>query len=400
MKNSLVYFKKNLVSPYDELKIIEEIFSPKGILFDSVSVISIFDDLSFKRQISSLKQTTDNIFVFVEEDMEFDYKSIISEVFDRQLFESDRAIKLLEEYADKNGGEINTDFAYLPIDATVIPNSKTAFQGYMVEDDECTLVVLPTNSSVFRDMCVSFVIPYFENKYALKTEKFTFKYFGSIQAVKKAMDLILLEYENAFTYRINGKDGDHLIEMEFLIGKEDLKPSVLRSVVSSLKENIYAEFDTTLSERLFDLLKLKNIKISVAESFTAGRVVSSIISNSGASRYVHEGVVSYSNLSKSKRLGVKECDLSSVGAVSAEVAYQMAKGLLVEGVDLAISTTGIAGPKSDDTLKPVGLSYIGIGMKDGIHVYKYVFSGDRETITETAKNTALFLAIKKLKNLR
>ena len=78
----------------------------------------------------------------------------------------------------------------------------------------------------------------------------------------------------------------------------------------------------------------------------------------------------------------------------------MAVGLLKTGkCDLAISTTGIAGPKSDNTAKPVGLCYIGIGMKDGVHTYKYNLSGNREEITETAKNTALFLAIKKLKNL-
>jgi nicotinamide-nucleotide amidase len=87
------------------------------------------------------------------------------------------------------------------------------------------------------------------------------------------------------------------------------------------------------------------------------------------------------------------------GAVSAVVAYQMAVGLLKDGADIAISTTGIAGPKSDDTAKPVGLTYIAVGMKDGVHTYRYKFDGTREEITERAKNTALFLAIKKLKSL-
>ena len=78
----------------------------------------------------------------------------------------------------------------------------------------------------------------------------------------------------------------------------------------------------------------------------------------------------------------------------------MSVGLLNGGgCDLAIATTGIAGPKSDNTEKPVGLCYIAVGMRDGVHTYRYVFKGDREEITETAKNTALFLAIKKLKNM-
>jgi nicotinamide-nucleotide amidase len=138
----------------------------------------------------------------------------------------------------------------------------------------------------------------------------------------------------------------------------------------------------------------------VAESFTGGRVVAEIIKNSGASSFVDEGVVSYSNESKKARLNVKEEDLKKHGAVSSMVAYEMAAGLLKGGrCDLAIATTGIAGPRSDDTAKPVGLNYIAVGMKDGVHTYRYLLKGSREEITETAKNTALFLAIKKLKSI-
>jgi nicotinamide-nucleotide amidase len=167
-----------------------------------------------------------------------------------------------------------------------------------------------------------------------------------------------------------------------------------------LKEDIYAEFDTSLGERLFDILKLKELKLSVAESFTGGRVVAEVIKNPGASAFVNEGVVSYSNQSKIKRLGVEKADLDKHGAVSSVVAYQMAAGLLRSGnCDIAVATTGIAGPKSDDTKKPVGLCYIAVGMKNGVHTYKLNLTGSREEITETAKNTALFLAIKKLKNI-
>ena len=101
-----------------------------------------------------------------------------------------------------------------------------------------------------------------------------------------------------------------------------------------------------------------------------------------------------------KRLGVLDSDLKKHGAVSSVVAYQMCAGLLKGGgCDVAIATTGIAGPNSDDTKKPVGLCYIAVGMRDGVHTYRFNLSGSREKITETAKNTALFLAIKKLKNI-
>ena len=76
----------------------------------------------------------------------------------------------------------------------------------------------------------------------------------------------------------------------------------------------------------------------------------------------------------------------------------MAEGLLAVGnCDISISTTGIAGPKSDNTNKPVGLVYIGIATADETQVYEYNLKGSRKDITETAINLALFAAFKKVK---
>jgi nicotinamide-nucleotide amidase len=243
-------------------------------------------------------------------------------------------------------------------------------------------------------------LPYLENKFGIKSKRLILKYFGNNELLNDVLAQAEVIYEGV-KCNVYQKNGDVSIDLLFNDGADDnSRGEVVRYIVGNLKDNIYAEFDTTLGERLFDLLKLKNLKISVAESFTAGRVVSEIIKNSGASSYVDEGIVCYSNQSKIKRLGVDNADLEKQGAVSSIVAYQMSAGLLKNGgCDLAISTTGIAGPKSDDTQKPVGLCYIGVGMKDGVHTYKLNLSGSREEITETAKNTALFLAIKKLKNL-
>ena len=249
-------------------------------------------------------------------------------------------------------------------------------------------------------MCDKYVLPYLENKFGLENNRLTLKYFGEEKELNRVLLDATKDYDG-LKYNVYKKNGDFSIDLLFesTILKQ-LKQQIVRKIVGELKENIYAEFDTSLAERLFDLLKLKKVKISVAESFTGGRVVADIIKNPGASSFVQEGVVTYSNLSKIKRLGVNDFDLHKNGAVSSVVAYQMAVGLLRSGeCDIAVSTTGIAGPKSDDTDKPVGLCYIGVGMKDGVHTYKLNLSGNREEITETAKNTALFLAIKKLKNI-
>lgn len=172
----------------------------------------------------------------------------------------------------------------------------------------------------------------------------------------------------------------------------------LREIVKRLNDYIYAMEDISLAEQLYRLLKLRRMKIAVAESFTGGGVGKKLVEVPGVSEVFFEGINTYSNQSKMQRLGVSELTLNQRGAVSAETAYQMAEGLLKTGnCDVAISTTGIAGPKSDNTSKPVGLAYIGVGIGSDVAVYKFNFNGDRERITKTAINHALFLAYKRLK---
>lgn len=152
------------------------------------------------------------------------------------------------------------------------------------------------------------------------------------------------------------------------------------------------------AEKLIGFLKLRGMKISVAESFTGGGISKRLVEISGVSEVYFEGLNTYSNESKILRLGVKQTTLQKYGAVSEQTAREMAEGLIKGGnCDICIATTGIAGPKSDNTNKPVGLAYIAIGLKDGTDVYEFNLKGDREQITETAINIALFLAYKTLK---
>ena len=165
-------------------------------------------------------------------------------------------------------------------------------------------------------------------------------------------------------------------------------------------ENVYADFDGTLQEVLVSMLKIGKFKISVAESFTGGNLASRIISVPGASEVFYEGIVAYSSEAKIKRLGVEETSIKKNKPVSSQVAGEMASGLLGEGVpDLVVSTTGLAGPTSDDSNFPVGLCYLAVGSRQGVSVYRYMFDGSRAEITEKGVQTALFLAIKSVKHL-
>lgn len=194
--------------------------------------------------------------------------------------------------------------------------------------------------------------------------------------------------------------GDYKIELIYPQYREKLISGVVHMFATALDKYIYAYTDVSIAGRLFELLKLRKFKISCAESFTGGGVGQRIVEIPGASEVYYEGLNTYSNESKKERLAVKDVTLKTDGAVSAETAKQMASGLMWRGrCNVAISTTGIAGPTSDNSSKPVGLCYIGIALKDsssfkGTTVYSYNLKGDRKTITETAINYALFLAYK------
>ena len=398
MKNGLILFNSSNGSFDGEyIQSVTSLFQGAGLGFSRLEVLSCQDDLAFSRSIKEFRETFDNLVILCSKQVDFDLKKILSEIFDSPLVENDSALNFIKAVSNESVEGIEK-YALLPVDATLIPNLLGVFQGFLLDNREFTLAVLPAEIKEFSVTAGKYVIPYLEKKYELNGKRQTLKYFGEKARLVSALENAVKLANSKFRYLYTQHNGDFKVELLF-DDTSDYK-AIMRFLIQELKENIYAEFDTTLSERVFDLLKLKKLRLSVAESFTAGRVVSSIISNSGASEFVNEGIVAYSNQSKITRLDVSKGDLIKNGAVSSVVAYRMAVGLLKTGeCDVAVSTTGIAGPNSDNTEKPVGLCYIAVGMKDGVHTYKYNLSGSREEITETAKNTALFLTIKKLKGI-
>ena len=200
-------------------------------------------------------------------------------------------------------------------------------------------------------------------------------------------------------FNVEENFGDFRMEIVYSdVTPKMLIDRIIALVVGKLGDYIYALEDICLAAQLIRLLKLRRMKIGIAESFTGGGVGKRIVDIPGASEVYYEGLNTYSNTAKMQRLGVKEMTLKQCGAVSAEVAYQMAEGVLSTGnCEVSISTTGIAGPASDNTSKPVGLAFIGVGVDGDIAVYKFNFTGDRKKVTETAINQALFLTYKRLK---
>lgn len=139
-----------------------------------------------------------------------------------------------------------------------------------------------------------------------------------------------------------------------------------------------------------ELLRKRSLTLAVAESCTGGLVAHRITNVPGSSDYFDRGVVSYSNRSKVDLLGVSEEALAANGAVSEEVALEMAEGVRERSeTDFGISTTGIAGPGGGTDEKPVGLVYIGLSATASSQVEKLLANGSRKENKYDAATDAL-----------
>lgn len=153
-----------------------------------------------------------------------------------------------------------------------------------------------------------------------------------------------------------------------------------------------------LEEKVVALLREKNLVMACAESCTGGLVAKRITDVSGSSSVFNCGVVSYSNEIKEKILGVKSETLEQFGAVSEQTVREMVHGVLkISGVDIAVSVSGIAGPNSDNTSKPVGLIYLAVsnGYETVVKRLNNDFTTDiRNSNRTSASDEALKMIIK------
>ncbi|MCA9864764.1 MAG: nicotinamide-nucleotide amidohydrolase family protein [Thermomicrobiales bacterium] len=139
------------------------------------------------------------------------------------------------------------------------------------------------------------------------------------------------------------------------------------------------------------------LTIATAESCTGGGVAAALTSLAGSSDYMMGGIVSYSNAAKANLLGVSQEILATRGAVSPECARAMAEGARrALGSDLAVSTTGIAGPGGGTARKPVGLVYIALADTEGASAIELHLAGDRAAVTSAAVEAALAMLLERI----
>ncbi len=283
-------------------------------------------------------------------------------------------------------------------DAVSVACEETFTEEYLLETQDCLFAVLPEGARG-GEIVKTEVVPRIDRR---RHRTYARVVLRTCTAPHEAVRSALKKAEEAgggkLTLHASDEYGCGRIEVIYDQDTPKMTADeVVRVLASELKDYVYAMEDVTLAERLVAALKLHKQHVSTAESFTAGGVGRAIVQVPGASAVFFEGINAYDNKAKRERLGVSEYTLMSKGAVSDETAFEMAAGLLKAGnCDLAIATTGIAGPAADGTDKPVGLCFLAVGTRERVRVFRFQLPGDRETVTRTAINYALFLAYREI----
>lgn len=164
---------------------------------------------------------------------------------------------------------------------------------------------------------------------------------------------------------------------------------------------LFKQLNTKTEQKVAKILRDNSLKISTAESCTGGLISSRLTDVAGSSAFVKENYVTYANEAKMKLLGVSEKTLKNYGAVSEQCAREMAEGLIKKtGNDIALATTGLAGPGGATENKKVGLMYIAVKNKDKTQVKKIELNSKlkRKTMKFMFSQKALEFLIEFLKD--
>lgn len=197
--------------------------------------------------------------------------------------------------------------------------------------------------------------------------------------------------EDGIYYEFLVKNYGTIVRLQSKESNKNKVEKIVEKIYNKIGNYVFGENADRLEKKTVELVKKLGMNISTAESCTGGMIASRLIDVPGVSEIFKEGIVSYSNDAKMKRLGVKKETLEKYGAVSEETAREMVMGL---DSDVAIATTGIAGPGGGTPEKPVGLVYIGIRVRNDVYIEKRFFNGDRMKIRERAVSQSLFSLIK------
>ncbi|NPV52904.1 MAG: competence/damage-inducible protein A [Firmicutes bacterium] len=330
-------------------------------------------------------------------------KDVVASVLGEDMVLDEGSLERVKAFFAERGREMvesNIRQALLPRSARPIPNSRGTAPGVLVEKDGRTIICLPGVPREMKAMMEDAVIPYLAQKMqetgggraVIKSR--ILKITGMGESAVEEMVKDILRGQTNPTIAPLAYTGEVLLRITAKAPSEEEAVRLVSEVEDKLRERlghlVYGTDDDRLQTAVARLLLEKRVRLAVAESCTGGLLSSWLTSVPGISEAYLLGVVSYSNTSKTRILGVEEHVLGRFGAVSRETALAMARGARrAAGADIGLGITGIAGPGGGSASKPVGLVYMALVSGTSAWSCRSVFPGDRDEVRERAAKQAL-----------
>lgn len=317
-------------------------------------------------------------------------------------------IRNLFKRFNREPSEVNLRQADLPANCTALNNAVGTAAGMWFEKDGKVFISMPGVPYEMKSIMEHEALPRLKDKFKLPFiihKTFLTQGYGEsmiaemIEAWEDAlppyMKLAYLPSPGTVRLRITAMGNDK----EALEREIEHQATLLKNLLGNI---IFGYDKSNLATVVGELLRERKQTLATAESCTGGNIAHQITLIPGSSNYYSGTVVCYDNKVKTNLLGVSATDLEThgIGAVSETVAIQMAEGVKkLLGVDYAISTTGIAGPASDNTDKPVGMIWIAIAGPNGTKAKQFMLKDARERFIDRATLTALnMLRLELVKN--
>ncbi len=327
-------------------------------------------------------------------------KEVAAAAMGKKLYLDEHSVERIKLYFEKRGitaTDNNWKQAMIPEGAKIIDNDNGTAPGVIMEENGKHVLLLPGPPGELVPMFEKDMKPYLASLTNAVIFSQTVKICGVGESkVEDAISDLIASQTNP-TIATYAKIGEVHLRVTARAEDEKSAKKLVKPMVKELKarfgSHIYTtEEDMTLEGAVAELLEANHLTVSAAESCTGGMLSARLINVPGISEVYKSGFITYSNKAKKKLLGVKKSTLDKYGAVSENVAKEMAKGTaLVSKADVAVGITGIAGPDGGTEEKPVGLVYIGCFVCGTVTVEKYCFSGNRAKIRESAVAAALTL---------
>jgi len=327
-------------------------------------------------------------------------KELVAKVLDIEMVLDPASLEHIKQFFGRRKAPMplnNEKQAYFPKDSKILPNPIGTAPGAIIEKNGKIVIILPGPPFEMTPMFDNYVWSELQQTIEPDVERMNervLKVFGMGESAIEEVLADLMGLPN-LSMALLAKRAEMHIRLvsrspKDLRAAEEALNRAEEEIRRRLGNKVFGRDQETMIGIVGQLLKNEHLTIATAESCTGGLLGAALTQEPGSSGFYLGGVVSYSNSLKQGLLGVSEENLLKYGAVSEQVAREMAEGIrLKAGSDLAISTTGIAGPDGGSDQKPVGLVYVGLATPEGVQVEKIQLYGERESVRQLTVQAAL-----------